>query len=102
MDRDELIFAIVGLGILNGLFSPFLLVIVTFAPTWYPLILPPSSSLLFYFASMLCSTLTILLGGVPAALYERIRGEKGSTRTSLTIWAVCTGVLTLPILTRLL
>ena len=43
------------------------------------------------------STATIILGGIPAAIYERFAGIKDdSTPTSLWIWLAGTAVLTLP------
>ena len=35
-----------------------------------------SESLIFYFASLMLSTATIILGGIPAAIYERFVGAK--------------------------
>ena len=43
------------------------------------------------------STATVILGGIPAAIYERFAGIKGdSTVTSLWIWLAGTGILTIP------
>jgi hypothetical protein len=43
------------------------------------------------------STATVILGGIPAALYERYIGAKeDSTVTSLWIWLAGTGILTIP------
>ena len=46
-----------------------------------------SESLFFYFAALMLSTATIILGGIPAAIYERFIGAKDdSTEASLWIW----------------
>jgi hypothetical protein len=42
------------------------------------------------------STATIILGGIPAALYERFVGAADSTDASLWIWLAGTALLTLP------
>jgi len=43
------------------------------------------------------STATIILAGIPAAIYERLIGAKDdSTIASLWIWLAGTGILTLP------
>ena len=43
------------------------------------------------------STATIILGGIPAAIYERFIGAKDdSTEASLWIWLAGTGILTIP------
>ena len=46
-----------------------------------------SEPLIFYFASLMLSTATIILGGIPAAIHERLIGAKeDSTAASLWIW----------------
>jgi hypothetical protein len=44
----------------------------------------------------------LLLAGIPAAIYERIRGLQQSTPGSLAIWLVATVLLTLPAILRAL
>ena len=46
--------------------------------------------------------MTLLIAGIPAALYERIRGLKTSTPVSLGIWLVAAVLLSLPTIMRLL
>jgi hypothetical protein len=46
--------------------------------------------------SVFIAAMTLLIAGIPAALYERIRGLKASTPVSLGIWLVATALLTLP------
>ncbi len=49
------------------------------------------------FASLMVSTATIILAGIPAVIHERIVGAKDdSTEVSLWIWLAGTGLLTLP------
>ena len=49
------------------------------------------------FASLMASTATIIVGGIPAAIYERFIGAKDdSTEASLWIWLAGTALLTLP------
>jgi hypothetical protein len=56
-----------------------------------------SVSLTLMFSSLMISTGTIILGGIPAAIYERARGAKDdSTEVSMWIWLAGTGILTLP------
>jgi hypothetical protein len=40
------------------------------------------------FPSLLITVFTLLLGGIPAAIYERVRGLRDSTSASLLIWLV--------------
>lgn len=52
--------------------------------------------------SVFISLMTVLIAGIPAALYERIRGHKTSTLVSLTIWLAATILLSLPAIMRLI
>ena len=62
-----------------------------------PALLFGSVSLTLMFSSLMVSTATIILGGIPAAIYERFIGAKDdSTVVSLWIWLAATGLLTLP------
>ena len=46
--------------------------------------------------------MTLLVAGIPAALYERVRRLQQSTPGSLTIWLLATLLLTLPAILRAL
>ena len=62
-----------------------------------PALLFGSVALTLMFASLMVSTATIILGGIPAAIYERVIGAKDdSTEVSLWIWLAGTALLTLP------
>lgn len=96
MQRDVLLVATAGLSLLNGqstspLFDPVLLLLRPFVAQ-----LITSPLLLLYLTSMFLSLMTLLVAGVPAALYERMRGEKESTPVSLGIWFAVTLLLTAP------
>jgi hypothetical protein len=51
-----------------------------------------------YRTSIFIAVMTLLLGGIPAAIYERIRGLNQSTALSTGLWFLTTLVLTLPTL----
>jgi hypothetical protein len=92
-----LLVATAGLALLNGMhFSPLFDPVLFFVHRMAPSIFGPL--LLFYFNSLLISLTTLLLAGVPAAIYERLRGLKESTMVSLCIWLAGVLVLTLPAL----
>ena len=62
-----------------------------------PALLFDSISLTLMFSSLMVSTATIILGGIPAAIYERIVGATDdSTEVSMWIWLAGTAILTLP------
>jgi hypothetical protein len=62
--------------------------------------LPPD--VLAYATSLFLGLLTLLLAGIPAAAYERLRGLEQSTLVSLAIWMIAAALLTLPAAMRLL
>ena len=62
-----------------------------------PALLFGSVPLTLMFSSLMVSTATIILGGIPAAIYERFAGVKDdSTVISLWIWLAGTAILTIP------
>lgn len=97
MQRDVLMIATAATSLVNGQgFSP------VFDPVFFllrPFIAGTFLStplVFFYLTSVFISLMTLLLAGVPAALYERIRGSQGSTPVSIGIWFVATALLTFP------
>jgi hypothetical protein len=87
MGREPLIMLIVGLGILSGMFSPLrdqaFIMMLAFAPGFFI----GSPGLILYLAMLFVSSLTIMLGGVAAALFERATGRQDTDTFSLAIWA---------------
>jgi hypothetical protein len=51
-----------------------------------------------YRTSIFIAVMTLLLGGIPAAIYERVRGLNQSTGLSAGLWLLTTLLLTLPTL----
>ena len=98
MERNLYYVAIAFFGMINGLFNQALVPFAyLFVKVLSPALLFGSESLTLMFASLMASTATIIVGGVPAALYERYVGAKDdSTEISLWIWLAGTGILTLP------
>jgi hypothetical protein len=60
-----------------------------------------SARMLYEAATWPIALMTLMLAGIPAALYERIRGLQSSSIVSLSIWLVVTIALTLPTILRL-
>jgi hypothetical protein len=96
------IIGIVGLGLLNGLFSPMLSYALVLNALWLPAYIPIGPSFVFLFASLLVSTLSIMLAGVPAALYERFTAKTETTAVSALIWIGTLTVLTVPAFERMI
>lgn len=99
--QRPLIVATVLLAIINGIFSPGVLFVFIFYQLWYPSFLPATIETVTTISSLILSTLTLMAAGVPAALYERLRG--GATdEISAAIWLAAAAALTLPALPNLI
>ena len=96
MQRDVLLVATAAASLLNGQsFSPwFDSVLILLRPFIAQLISSPL--VLLYLTSIFISLMTLLLAGIPAALYERLRGHRESSPLSIGIWLVTTLLLTVP------
>ncbi len=101
--RDLPLAATVAVAIFNGLdFSPAFDAVSYWLYT-FARESPLFDGDLFYFLTSVAITLmTLLLAGIPAAIYERIRGLQQSTPGSLAIWLLATVLLTLPAILRAL
>lgn len=101
MDRNVFLYGVVGLSIVNGLFSPFLAIALPIAAVLMPEVFPKSVGWVLFFSSLLVASGTLLISGVPAALYERLvdRGRGGDV--PMIIWLVGAAVLALPALRNL-
>ncbi|MEZ5839830.1 MAG: hypothetical protein R3D02_05185 [Hyphomicrobiales bacterium] len=96
MPREAFIFAIVALAIVNGIFSPLLPQAIGIVLVMAPAFFIGSPQVLFLLASLLLSTATIMLAGVPAALFERATGRAGTDGAAFAVWLAATAVLALP------
>jgi len=97
MNRNFYFIGIAFFGMINGIFNQLWLIfsLVYVQPLAGPLLFG-SVSLTLMFASLMVSTATIILGGIPAAIYERVTGASESNHVSLWIWLAGTALLALP------
>jgi hypothetical protein len=79
MTPQNLFVVVVGLCLVNGLVSPALPVMMALHPVWLPEMLPPTNEIVFYGASLLVSTGTLLLAAIPAAMAERLGASQTAT-----------------------
>jgi hypothetical protein len=98
MRRDAFIVGIVGFGAANGMhfspyFDPAFLIMRPFVQVTF---FASSPIIIFYFTSLVLATFSIMLAGVPAALYERAKGLTRSNATSFGIWFAFMALITLP------
>jgi hypothetical protein len=99
MNRNLYYVGIAFFGMINGLpfFSPLYLPAFAYSAQLMAAPLFGNVNLIAYFASLMLSTGTVILAGIPAAIYESHVGAKDdSTDTSLWIWLVGTAILAIP------
>jgi hypothetical protein len=96
-ERNFYYVGIAFFGMVNGIFNPLFLFVFQISVYLMAEPLFGSTAAIAYFASLMLSTGTVILAGIPAALYERYIGAKDdSTVVSLWIWLAGTAILTLP------
>ncbi len=94
MQKDVMLVATAGLSLMNGMnWSPVLFPFVVLLKALFAGSILSSPLVLTYLASMLASATTLLIAGVPAALYERAKGLTDSSPMSIGIWLAGTLVL---------
>lgn len=97
MRRDVFLVAAAGLSLLNGMhFSPWFDPVAILLKPFVAGTFLATPLVFLYLASIFISLMTLLIAGIPAALYERFTGAKESTSVSLGIWLGATLLLSLP------
>ena len=87
MERNFYYIGIAFFGMINGLFNQDALIFtLVHMQILAPALLFGSVSLTLMFSSLMVSTATIILGGIPAAIYERAGAKDDLTEVSLWIW----------------
>jgi hypothetical protein len=100
--KGVLVLTIIAVAYVNGfdvspVFDSVSFYLATFArgsPFFHP-------EVFYHLTSLTISVMTLLVAGIPAALYERARGLQQSTPVSLAIWLGATVLLTWPVISRL-
>lgn len=101
MHRHGLVI-VLAIAILNGIFSPATFSALALHPLWYPSFLPQSLPFVLMFSSLLIATLTLMISGIPAALYERFAGGGEPSHVSNVVWIAGAAFLTLPALANVM
>lgn len=99
MSRNAYYVGIAFFAMVNGLpfFSPIYPLVFGYSIQVMTAPLFGSMPLIALFASLMVSTATLIVAGIPAALYERYIGATDdSTDASLWIWLVGTALLAMP------
>jgi hypothetical protein len=93
-DRTGLV-PVMAVAIVNGIFSPWVLVLFVLYPVWYPSWAPATTQFVYMASALILSTLTMMVSGVPAALYKRLSSSPSDTIAS-TIWLAGAALLAMP------
>lgn len=97
MQTDVLLVATAATSLLNGqAFSPFLDMAAILMRPFIAGTFLQSPIVYLYLTSLFVSATTLVIAGIPAAIYERVNGQSTSTPLSLGIWLAATLVLTIP------
>jgi hypothetical protein len=101
-DRQTLLLLILGLCIVNGIFSPFLALAIPVTAVLMPEMFPRTIEWVLFWSSILLASATLLFSGVPAALYERLVERDPNALASMWIWLAGAAALCLPAALRAL
>lgn len=101
-DRQTAVFLLIGLCVVNGIFSPYLKIAIPITAVLMPELFPRTLEWVLFWSSVMLATGTLLFSGVPAALYERLVARDAAAEASTWIWLVGAGLLTLPAVLKFL
>lgn len=97
MKRDVLLVATAGASLLNGMhFSPFFDPVGILLRPFLAGTIFGTPILALYLTAIFTSVMTLLIAGIPVALYERAKGLKESNGVALGLWLAGTLLLTIP------
>lgn len=102
LDRQTIFLLVMGVCIVNGMFSPYLTIAIPVSAALMPELFPRTAEWVLFWGSIFLSSATLLFSGVPAALYEKLVARNPESEASMWIWLAGAMVLTLPAVVRLL
>lgn len=100
LDRQTILLMLIGLCIINGIFSPYLNIAVPISAALMPELFPRTAEWVLFWGSILLSSATLLFSGVPAALYERLVDRDTESTASMWIWLAGAALLSAPAVAR--
>jgi hypothetical protein len=101
MSRQHLLFIILGVCVLNGIFSPYLTLAIPITAALLPELFPKTLEWVLFFSSIFVASATLFFSGVPAAVYERLVDRSPDSLAPMLIWLGLAIALTMPALTTL-
>jgi hypothetical protein len=100
LDRQTLLLMIIGVCIVNGIFSPYMNIAIAVSAALLPELFPRAAEWVLLWGSILLSSTTLLFSGVPAALYERLIERDPENDVSMWIWLAGAALLSAPAVAR--
>ncbi|PLX37496.1 MAG: hypothetical protein C0606_04110 [Hyphomicrobiales bacterium] len=100
--RTLIVLALIAIAVLNGALSPMLVLPFSAMRVVVPSLFDASPAATLWASSALWGVFTLMVAGVPAAVYERLTNAPRSTPVSLIIWLVASALLSLPALSKAL
>jgi hypothetical protein len=100
LDRQTLMMMIIGLCIINGIFSPYMNIAIPISAALMPELFPRTAEWVLFWGSIFLASATLLFSGVPAALYERLVDRDIESTVSMWIWLAGAALLSAPAVTR--
>lgn len=99
--QDGFLLGIALASVMNGMhFSPWFDLFAAPVAAVFSGFFISSPILLLYFVSLTVSVTSVILAGIPAAMFERATGRTHSDPASLTIWLAGVIVLSIPAVMR--
>ena len=102
MSPHSLLPFVLGVCVVNGIFSPYLKLAIPITAVLMPELFPRTVEWVLFWSSVLLASATLLFSGVPAALYERLVERKPESVASTWIWLAGAVTLSLPAVHRVL
>lgn len=95
METRHILAAVMLVSLINGLFSPAVPISWGLMPFLFPILAETSPAVVIMSGSLALAVSTLVVSGVPAAVYERIADAR-ATPTSAWIWLGGAVALSLP------
>jgi hypothetical protein len=102
MVKHQVFALVLGLAVFNGIFSPLVQLVAAYSFMWAPPWLPADPSVTFYLSSLILSTTTLFVSGIPAAAIEQAMPASRDAPGPNWVWALLGLVLCFPAFIRLL
>lgn len=96
LDRQTLFFIVIGVCVVNGIFSPYLRIAIPVSAALMPELFPRTIEWVLFWSSILVASATLLFSGVPVALYERVARPGPEASAPMWLWLAIAATMSLP------